>query len=53
MHSVDNILCYGKRLLAHRIGLDAVHDRAPALTPEEFGLAALWRHARALGVQRG
>jgi 2-keto-3-deoxy-L-arabinonate dehydratase len=51
MQSVDNILCYGKRLLAHRIGLDAVHDRAPALAPREFGMAALKRHARALGVE--
>lgn len=51
MQSVDNILCYGKRLLAHRIGLDAVHDRAPALAPQEFGMAALRRHAKALGVE--
>ncbi len=51
MQSVDNILCYGKRLLAHRIGLDAVHDRAPAPAPQEFGMAALMRHARALGIK--
>ena len=48
MQSLDTILCYGKRLLAHRLGLGAVHDRAPALAPQEFGLAALMRHAAAL-----
>lgn len=48
MQSMDQILCYGKRLLAKRIGLDKVHDRTPAQAPTEFGLACLERHAARL-----
>ena len=38
MQSVDQFLCYGKRLTARRIGLAEVHDRAPAQAPTAFGL---------------
>ncbi|HEX6144265.1 MAG TPA: dihydrodipicolinate synthase family protein [Geminicoccaceae bacterium] len=48
MQSVDSFLCYGKRLTARRIGIEAVHDRAPALAPTAFGLACLEHHARVL-----
>ncbi len=48
MQSVDQIVCYGKRLLAQRIGLGEVHDRAPAQAPTGFGLACLERHATRL-----
>jgi 2-keto-3-deoxy-L-arabinonate dehydratase len=48
MQSLDTVLCYGKRLLGHRLGLGAVHDRAPAMAPQEFGIAALMRHAAGL-----
>jgi len=48
MQSIDQIVCYGKRLLAKRIGLGEVHDRAPAQAPTEFGLACLERHAARL-----
>jgi 2-keto-3-deoxy-L-arabinonate dehydratase len=48
MQSMDQILCYGKRLLAKRIGLGEVFDRAPALAPTPFGLACLERHAARL-----
>ena len=48
MQSMDQILCYGKRLLAKRIGLGEVHDRAPAQAPTEFGLACLERHVARL-----
>ena len=49
LHQVlDQILCYGKRLLAKRIGLGEVHDRAPAQAPTEFGLACLERHVARL-----
>ena len=48
MQSLDTILCYGKRLLAHRLGLGAVHDRAPAMAPQPFGMNALLRHAEVL-----
>lgn len=48
MQSVDHLICYGKRLVAARMGL-AVHDRAPFLAPNAFGEAAIARFARALG----
>ncbi len=48
MQSVDQFLCYGKRLTAGRLGLGPVHDRAPAQAPSAFGLACLARHAEVL-----
>jgi dihydrodipicolinate synthase/N-acetylneuraminate lyase len=48
MQSVDQFLCYGKRLTAQRLGLDEVHDRQPAQAPTAFGLACLARHAEVL-----
>ncbi len=48
MQSVDQFLCYGKRLLAERLGFGPVHDRAPAQAPTAFGLACLARHAKVL-----
>ena len=50
MQSVENFLCYGKRLTARRLGLGPVHDRAPAQPPTPVGLAALERHAARLGA---
>ena len=51
MQSIPHLICYGKRLTAARLGLDpaAVHDRAPALRPTEFGLDCVRRFAQALG----
>ena len=49
MQSIESFLCYGKRLLARRLGLGAVPVRAPGLAPTEFGLACLERHAAGLG----
>ncbi len=51
MQSVQNFLCYGKRITALRLGmrLDEVHDRAPALQPSEFGLSCARRYADLLG----
>lgn len=34
--SVPDMLCYGKRLMARRMGLTAVHDRMPAALPDPF-----------------
>jgi 2-keto-3-deoxy-L-arabinonate dehydratase len=48
MQSIDQFLCYGKRLTARRIGLAAVHDREPAQAPTAFGLDCLTRHAAVL-----
>ena len=49
MQSIESFLCYGKRLLARRLGLGPVQVRAPGLAPTEFGLACLERHAAGLG----
>lgn len=48
MQSLDSFLCYGKRIAARRLGLDAVHDRAPSLMPSAKGLAWADRFATAL-----
>jgi 2-keto-3-deoxy-L-arabinonate dehydratase len=48
MQSVDHLVCYGKRLVAARMGI-AVHDRAPGLLPNAFGEEAVARFARMLG----
>lgn len=48
MQSIDQFLCYGKRLTARRLGLGEVHDRAPAQTPTALGLACMERWGRAL-----
>ena len=50
MHSVENLLCYGKRVAARRLGLGEVHDRAPAQPPTAFGLASAERYAAHLGA---
>lgn len=52
MQSMDQFLCYGKRLMARRLGLGEVHDRAPAQAPSAFGLECLARHAARLGALR-
>ena len=49
MQSIDQFLCYGKRLAARRLGLgEEVHDRQPAQRPTPLGLACLERYGRAL-----
>lgn len=53
MQSLDALLCYGKRIAAWRMGLDVVHDRAPALAPTEFGLGVAREHALRLGPMAG
>lgn len=50
MQSMDQFLCYGKRLIARRLGLGEVHDRMPAQAPTAFGLECLERHAARLGA---
>jgi 4-hydroxy-tetrahydrodipicolinate synthase len=49
MQSLEQFLCYGKRIAAWRLGMREVHDRAPALAPEPFGLECARRYAQALG----
>ncbi|MFN8722976.1 MAG: hypothetical protein ACK5YI_19300, partial [Rhodospirillales bacterium] len=36
---VPGILCYGKRVMAWRMGLETVHDRPGGHVPTPFGLA--------------
>lgn len=48
MTSIENFLCYGKRVVARRLGLREVHVRQPAQSPTAFGLAAVERAARFL-----
>ena len=40
MQSVDQFLCYGKRLTAGRLGIAAVHDRQPAQAPTALASTA-------------
>ncbi len=48
MQSIPHLLCYGKRILAHRLGLD-VFDREPFQAPTEFGLERVRYFAEHLG----
>jgi 2-keto-3-deoxy-L-arabinonate dehydratase len=52
MASIEHLVCYGKRLVAARMGVARVHDRAPALAPTPFGEAAVARFAARLGRYR-
>lgn len=45
MQSVDQFLCYGKRLTARRLGIDQVFDREPCQRPTELGLSILARYS--------
>jgi 2-keto-3-deoxy-L-arabinonate dehydratase len=49
MQSLDTLICYGKRIAAWRLGFEVVHDRAPALVADVFGLACARRYAAGLG----
>ncbi|MGH1479700.1 MAG: dihydrodipicolinate synthase family protein [Geminicoccales bacterium] len=49
MQSVDQFLCYGKRLTARRLGFGEVVDRKPGQRPTALGLAILDRYSRELG----
>jgi len=51
--SVEQYLCYGKRLVARRLGLGEVHPRAPAILPTGFGEAVVERYAAGLGPLGG
>jgi 2-keto-3-deoxy-L-arabinonate dehydratase len=43
IRSIPSLLCYGKRFMAERLELPEVIDRAPAVTPTEFGLSEMRR----------
>lgn len=44
MQSLETLACYGKRVFGLRAGI-AIHDRAPAMRPDAFGLAMAARWA--------
>ncbi|HJP20545.1 MAG TPA: dihydrodipicolinate synthase family protein [Alphaproteobacteria bacterium] len=44
MQSIDQMICYGKRAAARRLGVE-VFDREPCMVPTAFGLASLERYA--------
>jgi hypothetical protein len=44
MQSLEHLICYGKRIFSRRAGI-AIHDRAPAMRPSEFGLSLARRWA--------
>jgi 4-hydroxy-tetrahydrodipicolinate synthase len=48
MQSLDSLICYGKRLAALWLGLTAVHDRSPAMTPTAFGQECVRRYGKEL-----
>jgi 4-hydroxy-tetrahydrodipicolinate synthase len=48
IRSIPALLCYGKRLMAERLGLSEVIDRAPAINPTEFGLLEMRKLLRDL-----
>ena len=48
MQSIEQLICYGKRLLAQRAGLP-IHDRAPAQRPTPEGLTRVATLAQAFG----
>ena len=48
MQTIPHLICYGKRLLAARLGL-TVFDRPPFQTPTNFGLQKISEFATRLG----
>jgi 2-keto-3-deoxy-L-arabinonate dehydratase len=48
MASPEHMLCYGKRLVARRIGLNEVHPRHPCILPSTFGEKIVQRYSSAL-----
>jgi 2-keto-3-deoxy-L-arabinonate dehydratase len=48
-NSVPNLLCYGKRLFAQRIGITEISSRSPEWVPIEFGLPEVRRMTRGWG----
>ena len=51
MQSLEGLICYGKRVFGHRVGLP-VFDRAPAARPTKFGLECAEKYAVDLGPWR-
>ena len=50
MSSIDTFVCYGKRIVARRLGIVNVFDRAPCQHPTPFGLAMTDRLSASLAA---
>jgi dihydrodipicolinate synthase/N-acetylneuraminate lyase len=50
MHSIDDLVVYGKQVLRHRLGIGETVLRMPYTPPTAFGLETAQRYARALGT---
>jgi 2-keto-3-deoxy-L-arabinonate dehydratase len=48
MQSIEALLCYGKRIMGLRMGIE-IHDRAPAQRPTSFGLECVAEQVQRLG----
>ncbi|MES2435168.1 MAG: dihydrodipicolinate synthase family protein [Pseudomonadota bacterium] len=48
MQGLEHLICYGKRLYAARTGQD-IHDRAPAMRPNQTGIEMVARLSDSLG----
>lgn len=46
--TIPGLICYGKRLMAQKLGLPAPFDRAPASAPSDFGLAETQRFLQSI-----
>ena len=49
MQSIDTMICYGKRVCAHRMGINKVFDRKPFLAPTDYGIIKSKQIAKDLG----
>ena len=49
LHSPEQMFCYGKRLMARRIGVETVFQREPCVRPSDFGLRVFEDLTQGLG----
>ena len=49
MQSIDTMICYGKRVCAHRMGINKVFDRKPFLEPTDYGI----KKSRKIAIELG
>ena len=49
MQSINTMICYGKRVCAHRMGINHVYDRKPFLVPTDYGIKKSKKIAIELG----
>ena len=49
MQSINSLVCYGKRICAHRMGIKNVYDRLPGMIPTSYGLKKTKQISKELG----